>query len=222
MKYLGPPQSGSQAATTASRNTYGQYYRARVGRGGTPSFSVASAIAAWQGLTDAQRLAWYSYADQLSRHDSLGQVVTITGQDAFVAQSVVSARMALTPLVDAPVFDTFGVVVAYSPTIVAPGVVLWQIDVDGPDGYLEVQQTAASSGTFTSASRPSTFRPPGRGMWWRITTYSGLLAPPVVALGQALGYDSFLSGWKGFYRFRWVSDASRRLGPWTLAGPVIL
>lgn len=92
MKYIGAPQSGSQANTTASRNKGGQYYRNRA----TPTqprstaqtehrANFGSLATAWQMLTQLQRDAWNAYAAVHPRTDSLGQVISLSGLQTFIA-----------------------------------------------------------------------------------------------------------------------------------------
>lgn len=90
MKFLGPPSSGSQAGTTASRNRFGQYMRTRATpvQPGTPAqlnqrARMSTNAAAWRALTDAQRAGWLSLGAMISRTDSLGQVYTLNGFMAY-------------------------------------------------------------------------------------------------------------------------------------------
>ena len=92
MKYLGPPQSGSQAGTTASHNRAGQYFRNRrtpVSPTRTPKQSQARArfgasSALWQSLSAADQNAWTAFAMSYPVVDSLGQSVVLTGQQYFI------------------------------------------------------------------------------------------------------------------------------------------
>lgn len=92
MKYLGPPQSGSIAGQTASRNRFGQYLRNR--RAPVQPRSPAQLLVrgfltanakAWGDLTDAQRNAWKAFASAHPTVDSLGSSVTLTGAMVYVA-----------------------------------------------------------------------------------------------------------------------------------------
>jgi hypothetical protein len=90
MKFLGNPQSGSQAGTTSSRNRFGQYQRNRATpvQPRTPAqlnqrALMATNAAAWRGLTDAQRAGWLSLGAMISRTDSLGQSYTLNGFMAY-------------------------------------------------------------------------------------------------------------------------------------------
>lgn len=93
MKYLGAPQSGSQANTTASHNRAGQYYRNRrkpvqpvgTGRRAFIRSAFGSSSAAWSALSDADRGGWETYAAAHPYVDRLGQSIILTGHQMFVA-----------------------------------------------------------------------------------------------------------------------------------------
>lgn len=95
MKYLGAPQSGSQANTTASRNRAGQYYRNRrspvqpvgTGRRAIVRAAFGAASSAYATLTAAQQAAWSAYAATTPYTDKLGQALVLTGHQMFVAIS---------------------------------------------------------------------------------------------------------------------------------------
>jgi hypothetical protein len=113
MKVLKPPQSGSQAGTTASRNRYGQYERTRAipvnpatnaqrlvrGRMGLNS-------SAWRGLTDAQRAGWRDLGLMMVRMDSLGQSYSLQGNQAYAAVNNTRMLCGLASLADAPAIDS--------------------------------------------------------------------------------------------------------------------
>lgn len=92
MKYLGQPQSGSSADTTASHNRAGQYLRNRrtpVTPTRTPKQGIlrgrfADASAAWQSLDSTLQNAWTSFAHNYPTVDALGQSVVLTGQQYFI------------------------------------------------------------------------------------------------------------------------------------------
>jgi len=92
MKFLGPPSSGSIAGTTFSHNRAGQYQRNRrapvqptgTGRRAFIRASLSAASSAWSGITSAERAAWTSFANAYPITDSLGQTITLTGQQMFV------------------------------------------------------------------------------------------------------------------------------------------
>lgn len=89
MKYLGQPQSGSIAAETYARNTYGQYARARVGRAGTGDAYFGTLAIAWSGtLTQAQRDGWEHYSTWVPSTDAFGRPVHLSGFQAFISANM--------------------------------------------------------------------------------------------------------------------------------------
>jgi hypothetical protein len=111
MKYLGPPQSGSQAGTTASHNRAGQYYRNRrspvqpvgTGRRAFIRSTFGNMSKAWSAISPAQQAAWSAYAESYPRTDSLGQSIKLTGQQMFVACNTSLMNAGLSQLNDPPV-----------------------------------------------------------------------------------------------------------------------
>ena len=111
MKFLGNPSSGSQAGTTFSHNSAGQYTRSRrtpvntvgTGRRATVRANFSAASKAWAGLTGAQQAAWSAYSASHPYVDSLGQSIVLTGHAIFVAigsnlQNVGSAIASVPPI----------------------------------------------------------------------------------------------------------------------------
>ena len=92
MKMLDVPQSGSIGGVTSSHNRAGQYQRSRrapVSPTRTPKQSVARArfgasSALWQTLDAPTQNAWTAFAAAYPVVDSLGQSITLTGQQYFV------------------------------------------------------------------------------------------------------------------------------------------
>jgi hypothetical protein len=125
MKYLGNPQSGSLAGTTASHNRAGQYLRNRAmptqpvgtGRRAVVRSNFGAAAAGYAALTAAQQAAYAAYAANYPYTDALGQSVILTGQQMFVAIAAsllnVGVAMPTTPPVSnantAPVVSVFTV-----------------------------------------------------------------------------------------------------------------
>lgn len=109
MKVLVPPQSGSQAGTTASRNRFGQYTRTRatpVNPGssaqGLVRARMAANSAAWRGLTSAQRSGWMSLGQSMVRTDSLGQSYSLQGNQAYASVNNNRVLCGLSAVDDAP------------------------------------------------------------------------------------------------------------------------
>lgn len=164
MKYLGPPQSGSVAAQTFSRNRYGQYTRARAGRGGTGAAAMTTIVAGWQTLTDAQRLAWQAYAsaNPYQKHN-VPDRVQLSGYDMFMRVNLGTfANSTAVVQTDPPELSpgvTWGYMTGFSAAIVGTDIEVSWTDLSGDFG----QFILYSSGPVTAG----TMSPPGRGLWWR-------------------------------------------------------
>jgi len=109
MKMLDVPQSGSIAGVTSSRNRFGQYKRTRAIPVNPNTVNQSQARArfgdaaqAWSGLTDAQRAGWTSLGLQITRTDSLGQVYTLTGLQAFALLFINNLDAGVATVSDAP------------------------------------------------------------------------------------------------------------------------
>jgi hypothetical protein len=123
MKFLGNPSSGSQAGTTFSHNSAGQYTRSRrtpvnpvgTGRRAVVRANFASASSSWSTLTGAQQAAWAAYAAGHPYVDSLGQSIVLTGHAMYVAitasllnvGSAVATAPPLSSATVAPLFSVF-------------------------------------------------------------------------------------------------------------------
>jgi len=121
--------SGSVAGLTASHNRGGSYFRARA----TPTnpSSPAQAVArgaltglvnAWQSiLTEVQRISWKVYADNVPTVDSLGQPLTLTGQQAYIRANTPRVVAGLGLVNDAPtVFDSGQAVIGIQDIVPGP------------------------------------------------------------------------------------------------------
>lgn len=135
MKHLDVPKSGSVNATTYSRNRYGQYVRARaipVNPNSAAQGAIRSRFGdnsqAWRALTAAQRAGWASLGAQIQRTDSLGQVYTLTGQQAYI-------------LVNNNNLDAGNAVVADAPAVLSPAGLL-TATVTSTGGTLSIAYTA--------------------------------------------------------------------------------
>ena len=137
MKYLGPPQSGSLAGTTASHNRAGQYLRNRrspvqpvgTGRRAFIKQAFGAASTAWSALSVTNQNSWISFAAGHPITDALGQAITLTGHQMFVAVSTqllnCGAALPTVPPVSTAVFNagapTFTVVSAGAITLTPTG-----------------------------------------------------------------------------------------------------
>ena len=88
--------SGSAGGVTASRNKGGMYLRGRanpINRNTAPQQAIRSYVAAlataWQStLTAAQRAAWATYAANVTKVDSLGASINVSGNNWFLGNNV--------------------------------------------------------------------------------------------------------------------------------------
>lgn len=106
--------SGSIGGTTFSRNRGGQYTRARAipvtsttAEALAAKARLSTASSAWQGLTPGERDAWAFWARANPVTNTLGNSITLTGQQAFVGnhtRMVLADAATLTspPIVPAP------------------------------------------------------------------------------------------------------------------------
>lgn len=124
MKILDVPQSGSVAGVTSSRNRFGQYRRTRaipVNPGTIFQTSVRSRMQlnadAWKALTATQREGWGALGDQMQRTDSLGQIVTLTGFQAYCSLNNNQLTAGNAVLADAPLFAIPAPLTTLTPTI---------------------------------------------------------------------------------------------------------
>ena len=130
MKILDVPQSGSLGGQTSSHNRAGQYRRARrspvqptgTGRRGFIRAAFGAASSAWGGLTDAVRMAWASYAASVPYTDALGQSVTLTGHQMYVAIATSLANVGVAPPAAPPVSSATIAPVVSTATMTAAGV----------------------------------------------------------------------------------------------------
>lgn len=102
--------SGSTGGITASRNRYGTYFRVRavpVTSQSTPAINARAAFTnnsqTWRGLTDAQRLAWSTWANNNPIINSLGQAQILSGNAAYLGLNARLYAHGLTVLTDPPV-----------------------------------------------------------------------------------------------------------------------
>ena len=124
MKILDKPQSGSYAGTTASRNRFGQYLRARAipVNPATSSQGVVRArfsanSAAWRALTAGQRSGWAGVGLSMSRTDALGQTNTLQGNQAYISVNNNRVMCGLTPAADSPAVATPVSLLTVTPTV---------------------------------------------------------------------------------------------------------
>lgn len=104
--------SGRLAGVVYSHNRYGQYTRNGVipvkatteaAMNAKARFTAASQ--AWAALTDAQRLAWKTYAQGNPQPDAFGDPQVVTGHVAYVGNSCRTAYVGAPPNADPPVVE---------------------------------------------------------------------------------------------------------------------
>jgi hypothetical protein len=126
MKVLKPPQSGSAAGVTASRNRFGQYERTRAipvnpasAAQGLARARMAANSAAWRSLTSAQRAGWEGLGLSMVRSDSLGQTYTLQGNQAYASVNNNRLLTGLAVVADAPALVTPSVITGVVLTLTA-------------------------------------------------------------------------------------------------------
>ena len=105
--------SGSFGGLVASHNRAGQYIRTRV-RPTNPSSPAqleirtifANLSAAWQGLTDAQREAWTTYACNVPISGRFGDPLHLTGHQMYIRRNSIRIQATLARIDDGPTVFT--------------------------------------------------------------------------------------------------------------------
>lgn len=116
--------SGSLGGLVASHNRGGQYLRARVvptNPSTGPQVEMRTIFgnlaSAWQTLTDAQREAWTTYAINVPITDSMGDPLTLTGQQMYVRNNSARIQAGLARVDDGPVIFSLD---SLSPVAIVP------------------------------------------------------------------------------------------------------
>lgn len=108
--------AGKIAGTVFSRNRYGSYARAGT-KPTNPNTERQSQVRAiigtlneiWQTtLTDAQRIAWAAYANNVPMTNRLGEVQNFSGYNHFCRTNAARLAAGLTALADAPTIYALG------------------------------------------------------------------------------------------------------------------
>lgn len=157
MKILDVPQSGSQAGTTSSRNRYGQYRRTRATpvnpnstKQGAVRGRLAANAAAWRTLTSAQIAGWNDLGNSMTRTDSLGQTVTLTGFQAYCSVNGNNLAAGNAVVANAPALVTPSSIVTLAITLTAAAFSLAYTVTPLPAGarlfsYVSLQRSAGRS-----------------------------------------------------------------------------
>ena len=161
MKILDVPQSGSMAGSTSSRNRFGQYRRTRaipVNPKSTAQRSVRAVLTdasrSWRALTDAQRAAWGVAGGALTRRDSLGQAITLTGHQFYVSAYCKQVVSGLTPLSTPPATVKALIPILTSLTVASGTVTLTALEIPTNNAVLVYSTPPLSAGrSYTGARR---------------------------------------------------------------------
>lgn len=120
MKYLisggaAGTASGSIGGLTYSHNRYGQYIRrkaipvnVRSARQVVSRGRFTQGVIGWFQLTAAQRDGWNTYGSQVPFTDSLGQNISLTGQNMYIRTTATLLAAGLPLVTDAPVIYNTG------------------------------------------------------------------------------------------------------------------
>ena len=114
MLIIAPPQSGSVAAQTSSRNRSGQYVRSRANpvQPRTPAQVAARArlttcAASWRGLTAANMAAWQAFAASFTTVNRIGTTINLTGTQAYVKVDCVNLLLGRAIVAIPPALPSF-------------------------------------------------------------------------------------------------------------------
>lgn len=112
----GQQRSGSSGGTVFSHNRFGAYIRPRtvpVNPNTTAQQSVRAAFSlyatSWAALTDAQRSAWATYAQNVTWQNSFGDPVFLTGFNWYVLINTLREQAGLLTVSNAPTLLQMGV-----------------------------------------------------------------------------------------------------------------
>jgi hypothetical protein len=139
MKFLGVPSSGSIAGTVFSHNRAGQYQRNRrapvqpvgTGRRAFVRANFSAASTAWAALTAANQAAWIAFANSHPITDSLGQSITLTGQQMYVAVGAQLLNCGQTLPTAVPVSSAVAAPVVSAFTVTHAGVITVTLTASG-------------------------------------------------------------------------------------------
>lgn len=140
--------SGSLGGIVASHNRGGQYLRARVvptNPSSGPQVEMRTIFgnlaSAWQTITAAQREAWTTYAINVPITDSMGDPLTLTGQQMYVRCNSARVQAGLARVDDGPVIFSLDSLspVAITPSAAADG---YSIVFESTDAWPDEDEAA--------------------------------------------------------------------------------
>lgn len=205
MKYksaLTTQASGSLRGITASHNRGGQYLRGRViptnpstTRQVAVRTGLRAAVTAWTLLSAANRSGWTVYAGNTPVTNTLGDPITLTGQQMFIRQYVSRQQASLTPLSTAPGIFDLGTFTAPTLTLTASSTTL-SVAFLNSDLWAIGGTTATGSAMLVYASSPQN---PSinffKGPFQLVGKIQGTTSPAAMTLPFAAGP----TGTKTFY-----------------------
>jgi hypothetical protein len=188
MKYLGPPQSGSQANTVASRNRYGQYFRTRAipinpdtTRQSNIRAQMASVSTNWKLVSLSDRGAWNSWAQAHPVIDSLGQSQVLSAFAAFVQVNMARVSNALSLILTPPLGT-----LAFSYQNVTPTWVAGALSI----AFTLTPSVNPASVWATGIVSSGVNVAPGPGGWRKIGTIGVGASPSVQTTGWTLTFGT--------------------------------
>jgi hypothetical protein len=206
--------SGSLGGITAARNRGGQYLRARVVPvdPGSPAQTTLRTIfgalsIAWQTiLTAGQRLAWETYADNVTVVNRIGETVNLTGLQMYIRSNTPRVQAGLLRVDDGPVEFNLGEF-----TDVSIGIVGGTSDIDVTFDPDDAWANEDGNSMLVLASREAApsinfFKGPYR----LAGTIDGLTLAPPASPAAVTSDFSYTAGNKGFAQVR-VSRVDGRL-----------
>lgn len=198
--------SGTAASTTFARNRGKAYFRNRVvpinrrsvGQGNKRQL-LAALAAQWRGLSQAQRNGWDNASQDFPIQDSLGQTITLTGEQLYVRFNANLNQVGVAPISDAPAPVAFAILAlgatvasddnvitqAFTPTPVPTGFAL-VIRATGPrsPGISFVSQSAFRFIQFVAAAGTSPAN--------IATAYQAIFGSLAGKVGQKIFVEAFL------------------------------
>ncbi len=135
--------SGALGGLVASHNRGGQYLRARVvptNPSSGPQVEIRTIFgnlaSAWQTITKVQQDAWSTYAINVPVTDSMGDPLTLTGQQMYVRCNTARIQAGLSRVDDGPTVFSLD---SLSPVVIAPTAAadLYTVTFEATDAWVD-------------------------------------------------------------------------------------